>query len=110
MQIFNEKLRGSRRSERKVLWQPIAGLMVLLLLVGAAVAQNQTGEGPVDFVTTGGNFDYTKTATTGDPVSAGNGAYQLRLPLLSLGGPMDLGFELIYQSNFNQNSPARIPV
>ncbi|MBI4447238.1 MAG: hypothetical protein HY645_15205, partial [Acidobacteria bacterium] len=110
MQTLTEKLRESMLWERKTLWRPVAAVVVLLLFVGTAVTQNQTNEGSVDFVTTGGNLNYTQTATTGDPVSAGNGAYQLRLPLLSLGGPMDLGFELIYQSNFNQNSPARIPV
>jgi len=38
----------------------------------------------------------------GDPISANNGAYHFDLPLLSLGGPMNLGFTLRYRSDFNQ--------
>jgi RHS repeat-associated protein len=39
----------------------------------------------------------------GDPVNTGNGAYQFTLPLLNLGGPMDLHFDLIYGSDLSNN-------
>ncbi|NLG35043.1 MAG: hypothetical protein GX548_06795, partial [Lentisphaerae bacterium] len=35
---------------------------------------------------------------TPDPVSAGDGAFYFAMPLLELGGPMNLGFTLHYNS------------
>ncbi|NOZ95274.1 MAG: RHS repeat protein, partial [Acidobacteria bacterium] len=48
------------------------------------------------------NRDNGNGLNAGDPVSANTGAYHFDLPLLSLGGPMNLGFTLRYRSDFNQ--------
>jgi len=45
----------------------------------------------------------------GDPVSANAGAYHFELPLLSLGGPMNLGFTLIYRSDFDTFTLLGVP-
>ena len=45
-------------------------------------------------------FNTSSSANVGDPVSAGSSAYHFRMPLFSLGGPMNLGFDLIYGSLF----------
>jgi hypothetical protein len=53
----------------------------------------ETGAKPSTYV-------YTKPARVGDPISAANAAYYFTIPLLGLGGPMDLRFELIYRSDY----------
>lgn len=52
------------------------------------------------FGTANKNESYGTSATVGDPISAASGAYSFRMPLLRLGGPMHLDFELIYRSGF----------
>lgn len=67
---------------------------------------------PSDYLkyTKGSNRGYGKTVKVGDPISASNGAYQFTMPFLSLGGPMDLRFELFYHSDFDQDmSDAKVP-
>jgi hypothetical protein len=70
---------------------------VLLIFSLAAPA------GAGDFVYEGGSSG--KTITQGnsievkDPISAANGAYSFSVPLLSLGGPMDLDFTFHYSRN-----------
>ena len=50
-----------------------------------------------------GPFGYTLTKVNwlevADPISAANGAYSFSVPLLSLGGPMDLDFTFHYSRN-----------
>ena len=48
----------------------------------------------------------------GDPISAANGTYRFRVPLLDLGGPLPLKFELLYRSDFSHvttGSPKDVP-
>ncbi|HHT9137997.1 MAG TPA: RHS repeat-associated core domain-containing protein [Candidatus Wunengus sp. YC60] len=44
----------------------------------------------------------------GDPINAGSGAYSFTLPMIHLGGPMELGFTLSYCSD-NENWQERTP-
>jgi len=46
-----------------------------------------------------------KSLDVGDPVTAGNGQYHFTLPLLDLGGPMSLVFELLYRSDYLLSGP-----
>ena len=65
-------------------------------LTGTGVVNNES-------ISEGATRDYNlKTLESGDPVSVGSGAYHFRLPILALGGPMNLGFELIYRTDFEQ--------
>ncbi len=67
---------------------------------------------PSDYLkyTKGSSRKYGEKVKVGDPISASNGAYQFTMPLISLGGPMDLRFELFYRSDFDQNlSDAKVP-
>lgn len=45
---------------------------------------------------------YEKGLNILDPIAASNGAYFFSLPLLSLGGPMDLHFKLFYRSDMSR--------
>ena len=47
----------------------------------------------------GGNTNQGNSLEVGDPISAANGAYSFSLPLLRLGGPMDLDFTFHYSRN-----------
>ncbi|MBI3988595.1 MAG: RHS repeat protein [candidate division NC10 bacterium] len=49
----------------------------------------------------GATRNYNKPFDAGDPISAANGAYHFTIPLLSLGGPMNLSFELFYRSDMS---------
>jgi RHS repeat-associated protein len=56
----------------------------------------------------GSTRDYGRSLDVGDPISAATGAHHFRLPLLNLGGPLDLGFGLFYRSDlerWNQELP-----
>jgi len=72
----------------------------------------QTGSPPVSLdalqgppgCTTGCTRHWDSGLDAGDPVATNAGAYHFTLPLLSLGGPMDLNFTLRYRSDFEQVS------
>jgi RHS repeat-associated protein len=84
-------------------------LLTLCLLSGpittnpltSAQSSEQSGPGSV--------VDYGAQPDIGDPVSASTGAYHFTLPLLNLGGPMDLHFSLSYRSDFHQMGPSKPP-
>ncbi len=71
-----------------------AGFLLLVSFLLAFNASSLAQYGDTD------NFNTSSSANVGDPVSAGSGAYHFRMPLFSLGGPMNLGFDLIYGSHF----------
>jgi len=48
-------------------------------------------------------IDEGASCTVGDPISAGSGAYFFTMPLLNLGGPMPLTYELRYNAGFAYN-------
>ena len=50
----------------------------------------------------GSTRDHGKSLSVGDPISAANGAYHFQMDLLSLGGPLDLGFTLFYRSDMGR--------
>ena len=76
--------------------------------VGRAAPPAPPGPTPLHITTEGGDDSSGSNRTNGsgldagDPVSANNGAYHFDMPLLALGGPMNLGFTLRYRSDFNQ--------
>jgi hypothetical protein len=63
---------------------------------GGAGAQALSPQSPggitQDDCTSGCNRNWGNGLNAGDPISANSGAYHFDLPLLSLGGPMNLGF------------------
>ena len=69
---------------------------------GASTDQFITGE-------VGATFEGGKPPWLGDPISAGSGAYYFTMPLLSLGGLMDLRFNLIYRSDYLRFSEQFLP-
>ncbi len=80
--------------------------LALFICLGAAQAFAQDLESVLfnDYV--------EKGLMLGDPISAANGTYRFRVPLLDLGGPLPLKFELIYQSDFSHvstGSPKDVP-
>jgi len=48
---------------------------------------------------TGKSTSTTRGVNTGDPLSANSGAYHFTLPLLDLGGPLPLRYELTYRTD-----------
>jgi len=70
----------------------------------SAVVDKQT-ENAV--VTTNRHFERS-FEPVGEPVSTNSGAYYFNMPLLNLGGPMDLDFTLFYRSDMN-NRAIRVP-
>ena len=60
---------------------------------------DEQSQGPCS---SGCNRRYGNGLNAGDPIATNNGAYHFDLPLLALGGPMNLGFTPRYRSNFEQ--------
>ena len=67
-------------------------LLLVIKIEGAAGFQNP-------FTATGGTAISAKSLPYGDPISMASGAYYFSKTLLSLGGPMDLRFELVHRSD-----------
>ncbi len=76
----------------------IACLLVLTLAGLAGVARAS----PYEIGWAGATRDYGRSLDVGDPVSAATGAHHFRLPLLNLGGPLDLRFDLFYRSDLER--------
>ncbi|MDD4117144.1 MAG: hypothetical protein PHI39_02895 [Kiritimatiellae bacterium] len=72
-------------------WAAVAGGWMLGAVVGVEASMSLY---PPQHLLTEVVLDVTP-----DPVSAGDGAFYFALPLLRLGGPMNLGFTLHYNSN-----------
>ncbi|MBN1676664.1 MAG: RHS repeat protein [Kiritimatiellae bacterium] len=84
-----------------------AAALLLALTAGAAWLPARTALGQV-----GRNNTYCSTLLAGDPVATGGGTYRFRIPLLRLGGPMQLDFGLIYRSELaalNNTAPSDLP-
>lgn len=77
----------------------VSGLVVLSL---ASAAPSQSYEDGLY----GATRDYGKSLDVGDPVSAASGAHHFRLPLLDLGGPLDLRCALHYRSDMYRIDPS----
>ena len=75
-------------------------LITLSLLLSSQVATAFCLEG--GGCSSGCNQANGNGLNAGDPIATNNGAYHFDLPLLSLGGPMNLGFTLRYRSDFEQ--------
>jgi len=73
--------------------------------------RTEAGASPEQFKTSevGATFEGGKPPWLGDPISAANGAYYFTMPLLSLGGLMDLRFKLIYRSDYLRFSDQFLP-
>jgi RHS repeat-associated protein len=85
----------------------IFGTMVLIAIYASpSIAESEYGE------TGGKNTAQGRSLEVGDPISAANGAYSFSLPMLNLGGPMNLNFTLLYSqnsSNMGGYSPIGFP-
>lgn len=66
----------------------------MAMMVGAGGAEASMSLYPPQHLLTESALNVTP-----DPVSAGDGSFYFALPLLELGGPMNLGFTLHYNSN-----------
>lgn len=73
-------------------WQAVIVAVAVMGVTGSAQASMSLY--PPQHVLTKSVLDVTP-----DPVSAGDGAFYFSMPLLELGGPMNLGFTLHYNSN-----------
>jgi len=76
-------------------------LILSVLLVGSWSVAN-ADPNTSSFCSSGCTRQQNSGLDAGDPVSASNGAYHFDLPLLSLGGPMNLNFTLHYCSDLDQ--------
>jgi len=64
----------------------------------------------IEVIQVGQSRDYKSAIDIKDPISAANGAYFFTEPLLSLGGPLDLRFEVTYRSDLDQvNEQVALP-
>ncbi|MBI4321467.1 MAG: hypothetical protein HY675_23490 [Chloroflexi bacterium] len=102
-------LLGTRRSGLSQATSParwslgVASLLLALALAGVTMLPPWAGTARADtqeFGTPVSTREYDRSDDVGDPISAANGAYHFSKRLLSLGGPMDLGFELFYRSDY----------
>lgn len=73
-------------------------LVLFLLLVLSSLAGAQQVENP-DAGSAGRNRGQETAAPVGDPISAANGAFQMDLPFLNLGGPWGLSFSVMASQN-----------
>lgn len=99
MRRGEEKRRKNKKSFVKTVCLMLV-FCVLGALLFAPLAQAKNWNDDPEKSTSGGNRG-DKPLKAGDPVVASNGAYGFRLPLLDLGGPMDLHFTLIYRSDLS---------
>jgi len=83
--------------------------LALCLLVGVlpAAPPARAQDPPPEYLWWGSILDYFESLDLGDPIAANNGTYHFTMPLLDLGGPMGLGFSLIYRSDFVQMGPSQ---